>query len=98
MRKQPGIANSPTGAVTVLSISPLDEDHSSLQAIVRHSTWMLFNARNLVSALALLQEHEITVVLCERDLLPGTWIDVLGHTGALPHPPSLIVTSRLADE
>jgi DNA-binding response OmpR family regulator len=98
MRKQPGIATSPTGILTVLSVSPLDEDHLSLQAIIRHSTWMLFNARDLVSALALLQQHEITVVLCERDLLPGTWIDMLENIRHLPDPPSLIVASRLADE
>ena len=98
MRKQPGTATSPTESLTVLSISPFDEDHSYLEAIVRHSKWMLFIARDLVSARALLQRHDIAVVLCERDLLPGTWIDVLEHTNALPHPPSLIVTSRFADD
>jgi DNA-binding NtrC family response regulator len=46
----------------------------------------------------LLQQHEIPVVVCERDLLPGTWIDVLEHTNALPKAPSVIVASRFADE
>ena len=59
---------------------------------------MLFKARDINSALMLLQKHDIAVVLCERDLLLGTWIDVLEHINALPIPPSLIVTSRLADE
>jgi FixJ family two-component response regulator len=36
--------------------------------------------------------------VCERDLLPGTWIDVLEHVKALPRAPSLIVASRLADD
>ena len=98
MRKQPGIANSPTGTLTVLSVSPLEEDHLSLQAMVGHSTWTLFNARDLVSALALLQQHEIPVVLCERDLLPGTWVEMLENIRHLPNAPSLIVASRLADE
>src|ERR1035441_9074936 len=87
-----------TGTLTVLSVSPLEEDHSSLQAIIGHSKWMLLKARDLVSTLALLQQHEVAVVLCERDLLPGTWIDVLKHINALPNAPSLIVTSRLADD
>ncbi len=37
-------------------------------------------------------------MLCERDLVPGTWIDVLEHIKVLPHAPSLIVSSRLADD
>lgn len=103
MRKPQAIASSPTGAltvpsVTVLSVSPLEEDRMSLQAIVGHSTWRLFHARDLGTALALLQRHAIAVVLCERDLLPGTWIDVLESIRRLPDPPSLIVASRLADE
>lgn len=97
MRKQE-IARNPAGTLTVLSVSPLEEDHLSLQAIVGHSTWRVLNADGVPAALALLQRHEISVVLCEGDLKPGTWIDMLENLGALPHPPSLIVTSRLADD
>jgi DNA-binding NtrC family response regulator len=100
MRKQPEIEKQPgsTGSLTVLYASPIDEDHLSLQAIVGHSKWVLFKARDLVSTLALLQEKEIAVLLCERDLLPGTWTDVLEHIQRLPKAPSVIVTSRLADD
>jgi hypothetical protein len=55
-----------TGALTVLSVSPVDEDHSSLQAIIGHSKWVLLKARDLVSTRALLKQHEVAVVLCER--------------------------------
>ena len=105
MRKQPGIERNPTifscdtaEMLTVLSVSPLGDDYLSLQAIVGHSKWTVFNARNLMSALALLQQYEIAVILCERDLLPGTYVDLLEHLDALTNAPSLIVTSRLADE
>jgi hypothetical protein len=30
--------------------------------------------------------------------MPGTWTDVLHMVNDLPQPPSLIVTSKLADE
>ncbi len=73
VEKQAGAA----GTLKVLYASPTDEDHLSLQAIVGHSRWMLFRARDLGSTLTLLREHEIAVLLCERDLLPGTWTDVL---------------------
>jgi DNA-binding response OmpR family regulator len=100
MRKESAIErhSGSTGTLTVLSVSPLDEDHSSLQAIIGHSKWVLLKARDLRSALALLQRHEVAVVLCERDLQPGTWIGVLEHIKALPNVPSLIVASRLADD
>src|ERR1017187_1093444 len=105
MRKQPGIERKPTKfttgtteVLTVLSVSPLGEDHSSLKAIVGHSSWRLFEADNVSSSLALLQQHGIAVVLCERELLPGTYIDLLEQIKAMPNPPSLIVASRLADE
>jgi len=85
--------------LTVLSVSPFDEDHWSLQAIVGHSTWSLFKACDLVSALALLEQHDdIAVVLCECNLLSGTWIDLLENLKALPNAPALIVTSKLADD
>jgi DNA-binding NtrC family response regulator len=58
---------------------------------------VLYNARDLLSALALLQQHEIAVVVCEQELLPETWIDVLTHLNTLSNAPPLIVTSRLAD-
>jgi response regulator RpfG family c-di-GMP phosphodiesterase len=97
MRKQPGIANSPSGTLTVLSVSPIEEDHRCLQAIIGHSNWMLLEGRDLLSALTLLQQHETSVILCDRDLMSDTWLDILENIKHLPHPPTLIVTSRLAD-
>jgi DNA-binding response OmpR family regulator len=82
----------------ILSVSPLDADHLSLEAIVGGSSVTLFKARDLVSARVLLQEHDIAAVVCERDLLPGTWMDMLEDIQAKPNPPSLIVASRLADD
>jgi DNA-binding NtrC family response regulator len=95
MRKPP--ASESTGELTVLSVSPHDEDYLSLQAIICHSKWKIFAARDLSSAVSLLHQHKISVLLCERDLLPGTWIDMLEHINGLPNAPSIIVTSRLAD-
>lgn len=59
---------------------------------------MVLNAQTLVSALALLLQHDVAVVLCERELLPGTYIDLLEYIIVKPNAPSLIVASRLADE
>jgi len=98
MERSPSFLSTPTGTLSVLSVSPHTEEQWPLQAIVAHSTWKLFQARDLDAARDLLRQQEIAVVLCERNLLPGTWIDVLEQIQALPRTPSLIVTSRLADE
>jgi DNA-binding NtrC family response regulator len=84
--------------VTVLSVSPNEADHLSLQAIIGRSKWKLFTASDLTSTVSLLRGHEISVLLCERDLRPGMWIDVLEDIKFLPNAPSLIVASRLADD
>ena len=84
--------------VSVLLVSPSDEDHLSLRAIIGHSRWMLLHARDFETGLDLLRRNEIAVVICERGLRPATWIDLLRHTAALRHAPSFIVASRLVDE
>src|SRR5215469_4567131 len=98
MRMLPGITSSPTRALTILSVSPDEEDHRRLQTIIGHSNWIFFKADSVPSAMAFLQEHEISVVLCEQNLQGETWIDVLENIKHLRRPPSLIVTSKLADE
>jgi len=45
-----------------------------------------------------IRNHSIGVVVCERDLQPGTWVDVLEIVKLLDCAPPLIVASRLADE
>ena len=87
-----------TGLLKVLSISPIADDHASLDTIIAHSNWKLLKADELAAARSLLRQHELSVVLCERDLKPGRWTDVLKEIQNLPQPPSLIVHSRLADE
>ena len=98
MKKQPASETSPTRTVTVLCVSPIAEDHFSLQAIFNHSRWQLYRADCLASAQAILRRCKIGVVICERNLSPGSWVDMLAEARLLPTAPSLIVTSRLADD
>jgi len=85
-------------SITVLSVSPEPEDHRALYAIIRHSKWTLLEASGLASALSLIDRHDIAVILCERDLTPGSWTDILKYVNSLRQPPAVVVTSRLADE
>ena len=99
MRHQPGIAdNNGTEMLTVLSISPREEDRMALESAVSHSRWILVTADCRSAAFRILRRHDISVVLCERNLNPGTWTDVLDHLIALPKIIPLIVMSELADD
>ena len=98
MGKQPGVASNPTGTLTVLSVSPLRGDHLSLQGIFDHSRWIMLTAHDRISAVSLLESHDIAVVLCEADVQRRTWVDMLESCRNVLRPPSLIVSSRLADE
>ena len=98
MDKQLAAARNPANVVTVLSVSPLAEDYFSLQAAFKHTEWALYQADGLASALAVIHRRTIAVIICERNLSPGTWIELLEELRPLRNAPALIVTSRLADE
>jgi DNA-binding NtrC family response regulator len=87
-----------TEILHVLCVSPLEEDHLSLQALIGSPTCVLIEAHDLVSALVLLRRGDIAVVVCERDLPPGSYRNLLEHMSMQPNAPSMIVVSRLADE
>ena len=106
MKKPPGMGNNPTGVVFILSVSPIDEDCVSLERIFTdsdwtaytNSKWALIVRSTVASAVVAIRQYPFPIVLCEADLLPDTWREMLEQISMLPEPPLLIVTSRLADE
>lgn len=96
--RAPGATAPPAaGRLSVLSLSPLDEDHLSLHAIIGHSAWAHLPCYELASAVALLRQYDISVILCAEHLGHGKWIDLLNQISVMPTPPSLIVVSSAAD-
>lgn len=97
---------TPAGIASVLSISPIEEDHFALRDILNlldgslepHRTFLLKSCANFSTALSVLRGCQFEVVVCERDLQPGSWKDVLDQVTIVPDPPPVIVTSRFADE
>ncbi len=88
----------PERIVTVLAISPLEEDHSRLRVIFSHTRWQILSLSSWAEAKTFLAQHPIPVVVSERELGDATWKDVLAGFPELADPPALIVTSRQADE
>lgn len=92
--------------ITILSISPSNEDFAALAPILDRSNctsctdarWRLETAPTIESGLSALRKSRIPIVLCEKDMLPVSWPAFLEGSETLPEPPFLIITSRLADE
>jgi len=82
----------------VLLVSPFDEDHLHLRAILRHSNLQQHSARTQAEAVEFLRENLTPVVICESNLPDGTWKDLLAQFTRMECPPLLVVTSRFADE
>jgi len=95
-----------TQRIVVLSVSPAEEDHFYLQNIFSNPQRTLYTdqsftmvaKRTMSAAKAALKQGRISTVLCEHDLAPGSWRELLEFVDGLPAPPPLIVTSRTADE
>jgi DNA-binding NtrC family response regulator len=98
MSKPTELATNMRNAVTILSVTPYEEDQFWLQTIINRSKWRLYRADCLESAQAVLHKQEVGVVLSEKDLPPHSWTDILYVINHLQDAPEFIVTSRLADE
>ena len=96
MKKLP--ANQPAQEnITLLAISPNQEDRQSLEKILDRDHWTIQGARSLREAATLLRERP-RLILCEKDLPDGSWKDVFREAGGIDDPPPFVVVSRHADE
>ena len=104
--KLPGIETTIARNAAVLSVSPYAESCVSLEHIFDESDWTVYTKSKwtliarptLASAFSVLRDMPIPIVICEDELWPGTWREMLDHIMFLDDPPLLIVTSRLADD
>ena len=82
----------------VLCVSPLPEDHAALEQMLRGGNRTVDHAANLCGAQHLLKTNPYLLVICERDIPPESWKDVLVVTASLPQAPFFLVTSIHADD
>jgi DNA-binding NtrC family response regulator len=94
LRIQPGVAGGPA----VLIVSSFEEDHIRFSRILGDCHCAAHAARTCQQGLTILRERTVSIVICERDLPDGTWKDILQELNRMYDRPSLIVTSRLADD
>lgn len=90
--------DSTAGMKAALLVSPFSEDHRQLSMIFFDQGWTLFHSGTIGSALTVLRDRRIPVVITEPNLPLGNWKDLLESTRQLDHAPLLVVASRVADE
>jgi len=83
--------------ISVLLVSPIQNDHDTLAHLLGREQWRIHSALSLRSASAFLRAHRVPLVICEHDLLPGKWTELLDVIRLLSIPPFLIVTSGVAN-
>jgi DNA-binding response OmpR family regulator len=81
--------------MNILSVSPLAADHTELSRILGRGR--LSPVATLAGARTALTTAQYPVVVCESNLQPGDWRELLQSIQGMAHPPALIVTSVLAD-
>jgi DNA-binding response OmpR family regulator len=97
--KNPPQIESQSDTVPVLAVTPFRADHDALEQMLPASRWTLHSARTVSSAVAQLRKLEpFPLVLCDSDVWPGSWREMLQHVLGMSRPPVLIVASRFADE
>lgn len=85
-----------TENITLLLLSPHDDDVTALRNVFHHPGWRVERRHSLSEGLTEL--GKVPVVLTERDLPDGSWKDVLEVLTSEQKGGALIVISRYADE
>jgi DNA-binding NtrC family response regulator len=82
----------------LLVVGAVDGNDGQTDRVVTQLPWDMLSAGSLLEALPFICQDLARVVLCEHALPDGNWKDIL-HVVASRHvPPSVIVTSRHADD
>ena len=98
MQKLPAIEMQEM-VIRVLAVTPNNEDYAALDLMLPRPKWAIEKAGSLHAAIAKLRkEKQIPLVLCECDLPPNSWRQMLQHLRHMEEPPLLIVASSQADE
>jgi DNA-binding response OmpR family regulator len=84
--------------VSALAVGASDGDQGKLERIFRECGWTLGRVRTRSEARDFMNSTPVRVVISERELPEGGWQEMLDDLMERAEPPSLLVTSRLADD
>ena len=80
--------------ITILAISPFEEDHARLREIFSHTNWKLYSAHTWREAFQVLERVDISLVICERECPEGNWRELFGRIEEQGNPVPFVVCSE----
>ena|SRR5882762_4937604 len=92
------MCQDPVDVIQVLALLPSEGDRQSLRAIFIHSNWRLQFAVTLNELRESLKSSQLGVVITDAYLSDCGWKAVLETADRMEGQPSVIVSSRLADD
>src|SRR5258708_20190309 len=92
------MCQDPVDAIQVLALLPSEDDRQSLRDIFIHSNWRLQFAGTLNELRESLKSSQLGVVITDAYLSDCGWKAVLETADRMEGQPSVIVSSRLADD
>ena len=106
MSRTPGVAVGPPQTATVVLVGFPQQELDFLQEVFDcredyaepDCSWVFQPRGSVQATLSTLKRDQVPVLLCDRDLAPELWKELLNRFEFLSQPPCLIVTSRLADD
>ena len=84
--------------VRILAITPNAGDWGALHQVADQCGWMLFWAQSRDSALDMLSQYSIPIVICDRDLPGEDWRSVLKQISIFGQPVCVLLASSVSDE
>jgi DNA-binding response OmpR family regulator len=85
-------------SVSALTVGASEGDLGKLERIFDECGWTLGRVRTRSEARDFMNSTPVRVVISERELPEGGWREMLDDLMQRSDPPSLLVTSRLADD
>lgn len=83
--------------LSALLVSPLDENHQFLERFFGRTNWDLYLSRSCQDAFRQLREHQIGVIVTEKELPDGDWKCLLAVAAACSVCVPVIVTHRFSE-
>ena len=84
--------------VRLLAVTGDQEARKALSRILKSLHWQVLAATSYAEADAILASQRIPIVVCDHELPDGNWRSLLQRSSHYREQPTLIVTSRLADD
>jgi DNA-binding response OmpR family regulator len=75
-----------------------DRQDTDLQRVIAHTRWQLKVVHSVAEAVDAISTFPVSVVLCDRQLDDGDWLDIVSATDNVnPHPPTIVLSDRHDD-